>query len=107
MPTAHWAFLHLKNHEIIQRFRSVITGIMNYYWPISTFKSTLNRYYYLMKFNCLKTLARRNKTSIVKITKTYGPFLNIKWEEKTKEKKWHMNYQRKTNKLSNIQTNYE
>jgi len=53
-----WLFLK-SDHEIVHRFNSVISGIMNYYSG-STQKHVLSRLYFVLKKSCALTIAHRN-----------------------------------------------
>nr|QUX32878.1 hypothetical protein [Blidingia minima] len=52
-------------------------GIFNYYRHLKNL-SVINYVFYILKFSCAKTLARRQRISMSKILTKYGPQLNIK-----------------------------
>lgn len=56
---------------IIERFNSVINGFANFYAEFVTNKNSLNRWIYIIRYSCLKTLAQKYKTSIRKLFKKY------------------------------------
>lgn len=77
--------MQLQTHEIVYRYRSIIDGIFNYYYPNITFKSSLNRYHFYLLYSCYKTIAARQKTSIREVIKKYTSQLKISYEEKYKD----------------------
>jgi len=76
----------LKDWEIVTKFTQIIRGIFNYYYYSLTGKSDLHKYYYLLKYSCLKTLAHRLRMSTLKVTKKYGGELNIKYSVYLKDR---------------------
>jgi len=56
--------------EIVSTYNAELRGICNYYSLASNFCS-LNYFSYLMEYSCLKTLARKHKSSIGKIKARY------------------------------------
>lgn len=79
-------FCSLKEWEIVTKFAQIIRGIFNYYYYSLTGKGDLNKYYYLYKYSCLKTLAHRLRISIVKVTKKYGRELTVKYSVYVKDR---------------------
>lgn len=59
-------------YTIIQRFNSVITGLANFYAEFVRFPSSLNRWMYIIRYSCLKTLAQKYKTNISGVFKLFG-----------------------------------
>lgn len=57
--------------EILNQYNAEIRGIYNYY-RIADNASTLNDFYYIMKYSFFKTFAAKYKTRISKIRKKYG-----------------------------------
>lgn len=73
--------------EIIGKYNSIIQGLVNYYAPIISYRSTLNHYIYILEYSCYKTLCQKHRTTIRKLSKKYGfplkvKFLNSKDNEK-------------------------
>lgn len=62
----------LETYAIIERFNSIIRGLANYYTEWITYPSTLNRWLYILKYSCLKTLAQKYNTTISKVFKRFG-----------------------------------
>lgn len=56
---------------IIERFNSVINGLANFYAEFISNKNSLNRWIYILRYSCLKTLAQKYKTSIKKLFTRY------------------------------------
>ena len=62
--------IYLTDLEIVDIYNAQIRGIGNYYSLAANF-AKLNYFTYLMKYSCLKTLARKHRNSIAKIKKMY------------------------------------
>lgn len=72
-PTDSPKYTILKSWQIIETYNLILRGIFNYYMKNITDKSRLAFIYYLLKYSCYKTLARRKRnSSISKIILTYG-----------------------------------
>jgi len=54
----------MEPHIIIERFMSVSLGLANYYANFITSKQVLNRWLYVVRWSCLKTLALKYNTNI-------------------------------------------
>lgn len=63
--------------EIVQKFSQIFRGLFVYYLPCSRL-SRLSRASYILHYSCAKTLAKRRKSSIRSIFKTYTKKLIIK-----------------------------
>lgn len=61
---------------IIERFNASIRGLMVYYGEFVAYKSTLYRWYYILKFSCLKTIAQKYSSSISKVYRRFGKNLS-------------------------------
>jgi hypothetical protein len=83
-PRAVGTLSTLQTWRIIEHYRQRTEGLLNYYFNIITFKNEINRYHYLLRFSLLHTLAKRQKSSLKKITLKYGYELKAKYIEKTK-----------------------
>jgi retron-type reverse transcriptase len=57
---------------IIERFNAVIRGFANYYTEFSYSPSLINRWVYILRYSCLKTLAAKYHSSIRNIVKQYA-----------------------------------
>jgi retron-type reverse transcriptase len=62
----------LDPHIIIERYNSVIRGLSNYYVGMLSNPSQINRWIYILRYSCFKTLCNKYKTSISKLYKKYG-----------------------------------
>ena len=70
-PLAITWLSYLDAHMIVERFNSVIRGFTNYYAEFVYNRSSLNRWTYILRFSCLKTLALKFHTTISKIFKKF------------------------------------
>lgn len=62
----------LEFYAIIERYNSVIRGIVNAFkYSIKNPNTQLGRWIYIIRYSCLKTLAQKFKTSIRKLFKKY------------------------------------
>jgi len=61
---------------IMERFNASIRGLMVYYSEFVAYKSTLYRWYYILKFSCLKTIAQKYSSSISKVYRRFGKNLS-------------------------------
>jgi len=95
----------LEPYAIIERYNSIISGLFNYYTEFIYNKNKLNRWCYILRYSCLKTLAQKYRCTIKKLfkryslkdnqyTKKYGKTIefkvNLTIKGKTFEKKWHL-----------------
>lgn len=72
----------LEDFSIIERYNSVLTGISNYYTEfIKNPKRNLSRWFYIIRYSCIKTLAQKHKTTVRQIFKKY----KLSKEERSKE----------------------
>lgn len=62
----------LQDHEIINKFNQFMTGIGNYYIRKLSYPSRLNRWFYILYYSCIKTLATKHKKSVREIINSYG-----------------------------------
>jgi len=79
-PRSNTLYGLMKPIYIVKKYKQRLEGLINYYYRLLTYPTELNLYYYAYKFSCLKTLARRMKKSIKKITLTYGEEMKMKVE---------------------------
>lgn len=70
-PRERSYLIHNDDLEIINQYNAEIRGIYNYY-RIADNVSTLNSFFYVMKFSLYKTYAAKYKTTISKIRKKFG-----------------------------------
>lgn len=75
----------LEDFSIIERFNSVLTGLANYYVEfIRNPKKNLARWFYIIRYACIKTLAQKHKLSIRKIFIKYKAQVNPESKSKMK-----------------------
>lgn len=90
--------VNFDTHTIIERYNSVIIGLFNYYIGFIRYPYYMSRWYYILKYSCLKTLAHKFKTSIRGILRkfrrntafgpTIGCTVNIDVKDVSYSKKW-------------------
>jgi len=54
-------------HIIVERFNTIMRGFSEYYVDFVSYKSSLNRWLYIVRWSCIKTLAQKYNTTISKI----------------------------------------
>jgi hypothetical protein len=70
LPIYRPYLLRLTDLEIVSTYNAELRGICNYYSMASNFRR-LNFFAYLMEYSCLKTLAAKHSTHIIKIRDNY------------------------------------
>lgn len=83
-PTHHKALIALEKDQIVAQYSSVMRGIANYYAACSNF-SKLNRVDYILRYSLAKTLANKERSSMVKQFRKRGK--NLRVEKTVGEKK--------------------
>lgn len=78
-PREKPAYSTYDEKNLISYFNSCLLGLMNYYYPVVTTTSQLNRAAFIIKYSCLKTLAQKKKTSLTKIIKKIGGIQNSQY----------------------------
>lgn len=65
---------NLEAFTIIDKTNSVLTGLVNFYlnW-VKNGKKQLNRWIYIIRYSCIKTLALKYKTTVRKILRIFTP----------------------------------
>lgn len=89
-PVAISRMTHLTDLEILDTYNAQVRGICNYYALASNY-CKLSYFVYLMEYSCLRTLAKKHKSSVAKIYAKYqqGNTWGIPYETK-KDKKIKM-----------------
>lgn len=64
----------LSTYKIIIHYQQRMIGLYNYYKNTNNLEA-INFAFYILKYSCAKTIARRKKISMTKIFKLYGPNL--------------------------------
>ena len=77
-PRSNPLYIQMHPVDMVTKYKQRVEGLFNYYYRIITFPNELNLYYYTYKFSCLKTLGRRLKKSIKKITMERGKELEFR-----------------------------
>ncbi|MGQ2957956.1 reverse transcriptase domain-containing protein [Agrobacterium sp.] len=85
MPRLEWKKFYIKgkprevpswstltDYDIIQKYNAIIRGLILYYAPIITNRSSINFLVYIMEYSCYKTLCQKHRTSIKKLINKYG-----------------------------------
>lgn len=90
----------LEAHVIIERYNAVIRGFAEFYLGFIRNNADTQRWIYILRFSCLKTLAQKYRTTIPGIFKRFGHLLTskslktvqviciIKFGEKEMQKEW-------------------
>nr|ALO20849.1 HNH endonuclease [Chlamydomonas nivalis] len=87
-----WATL--REEEIINRYNYIMRGTANYYFPVLDRLSRFQRIFYILKFSCLGTFAKKFNSKITNITKKFGDPLKVTIKEKQTLKKHKMVFQK-------------
>jgi len=66
----------LDTHIIIERFNSVLIGTSHYYVEWIKEPSRLSRWIYILRYSCLKTIAKKYNITIKKVFAQFGVHLN-------------------------------
>ena len=113
-PMPRKDLMNRNDADIVSTFNSEIRGIYNYY-HIAENVSTLHKYYYMMRYSMLKTLAGKHRTNVSVIKKRFmvNKVLRIPYET-TKGRKYcefyHDGFQKHSrgyNNVSDIMPNYK
>ena len=70
IPTARSSLIYLPSHVIVRKYNWEISGLYQYY-KIADNASVLNKFYYVMKFSMVKTLAGKHRSSSNKIMRKH------------------------------------
>lgn len=62
----------LQDHERINKYNQFMFGLGNYYIRQIKYPSALGKWFYILYYSCIKTLAAKHKTTVKDIIKTYG-----------------------------------
>lgn len=83
-PTHHTVLIAFDKDQIVAQYNSVMRGIANYYAACTNF-SKLNRVDYILRYSLAKTLANKERSSMVKQFQKRGK--NLRVEKAVGEKK--------------------
>jgi hypothetical protein len=81
-PVAKRPWTGLRPEEIINRYNAIIRGITNYSFPVFDRLSNLNSIFYVLKFSCMGTFAKKFHSKITQSTERFGDPLTITVNEK-------------------------
>lgn len=73
------AWAQLEEFRIVERYRSIMLGIYNYYCKCDD-HYVLNHISYILQFSCAKTIARRKQISMKQVFEKYGRNLRVELE---------------------------
>lgn len=76
-PISKSSYATLEDHVIVNHYRSLWLGILNYYSGC-TKRGRLQYIHYLLHISCSMTLAHRHRSSSTKIFRKYGKYLRVK-----------------------------
>jgi RNA-directed DNA polymerase len=79
-PREQPAWSTLSDFEIISKYNAVMRGLVNYYAPIISYRSTLNYIIYILEYSCYKTLAQKYRTSIKKLLRKHPSPLTMQYD---------------------------
>jgi hypothetical protein len=68
--------IYLPDHEIIQRFNSILRGILNFY-NMAEDRWNLNESIYILEFSLAHTLASKHRSTLSKIFRRYGKPIKV------------------------------
>lgn len=72
----------LQDHQIVEKYRQMITGIYGYYYQSLTIPDDLGQIHYYYFYSCLHTLAARRKETIRGILRKYGKAIEVRYNTK-------------------------
>nr|YP_009364073.1 hypothetical protein [Pediastrum duplex]AQU64402.1 hypothetical protein [Pediastrum duplex] len=74
----------VEDQVIVERYNATIRGLAEFYMPVIRNAATIQRWIYILRFSCLKTLAQKYRTSIGGIYKKFGIRRNLRSEQTIK-----------------------
>lgn len=85
-PVGIRAWANLNEYQIVQKYRSLLIGMIQHYKYCDT-KKMMNRVHYILRYSCAKTIATRKKITMAQTFKQYGKNLTIKINVKKEKEK--------------------
>lgn len=76
VPCANTKWIQLTEIQLLERYQSVLTGILNYYSFVDNY-SRLHAVIYILKYSLICTLARKLRLNTAKVIKKYGKNITI------------------------------
>jgi retron-type reverse transcriptase len=86
-PIAKRPWSVLQPEIIVTKYNYIMRGIGNFYFPVIDRLTQISRIFYILKFSCLSTFAKKYKSKITKITRKYGDPLTVTISEKQRIRK--------------------
>lgn len=72
-PSSKFSYTNLSLNDIITKYNQIISGLCNYYIPVTTQIQPYGRIHYILEYSCYFTIAQKLKTSTAKLFKRFGP----------------------------------
>jgi hypothetical protein len=83
-PTKNGRFIHLNLVDIVNHYKNIEKGILNYYAIANNFKRFSAKIHYILKYSCALTIASKMKLNTLrKVFSKYGRNLTVINKEKT------------------------
>jgi len=80
-PTRNGRFIHHTLYDMIERYKMVEKGILQYYKTANNYGRVAARIHYILKYSCALTIASKMKLNTLKrVFNRYGRSINIKDE---------------------------
>jgi len=99
-PSICGRLIHLSLPSLVNYYKEVEKGILDYYFIASNFTRIACRVHYLLKFSCALTLANKlNLKTLKQVFRTFGPSLEIK-ESNQKQTSYPMENYKNFKKVS-------
>jgi group II intron reverse transcriptase/maturase len=78
-PTRNGKFIHLNVYDMIEHFKSIERGILNYYGLASNYGRVAARVHYILKYSCALTIASKMRLKTLRrVFRKYGRNLIVK-----------------------------
>jgi len=78
-PTRNAKFINNSLDQIIEHYKSVERGILEYYSLANNYGRLVSRVHFILKFSCVLTIASKMKLrTMKKVFRKYGKFLSVK-----------------------------
>lgn len=78
-PTKNGRFINLELFQIIEHYKTVEWGILNYYSLANNYGNLLSRIHFILKYSCVLTIASKMRLKTMKgVFKKYGKNLRVK-----------------------------
>lgn len=89
IPTRNGKFIHLNLFDLVEHFKSVERGILNYYGLAYNYGRLAARVHYILKYSCVLTIAGKMRLRTRrKVFRKYGKDLKVKSPDGERETSW-------------------